>query len=40
MEAKGSHWGDRMRDRMLDRTRLARPVSSTGRRAGAKCEGL
>jgi hypothetical protein len=29
-EAKGSHWGDRTRDR----TRLARPVSSTGRRAG------
>jgi hypothetical protein len=33
-EAKGSHWGDLTRDRTLDRTRLARPVSSTGRRAG------
>jgi hypothetical protein len=28
-EAKGSHWGDRTRDRTLDRTRLARPVSSS-----------
>jgi hypothetical protein len=28
-EAKGSHWGDRTRDRTLDRTRLASPVSSS-----------
>jgi hypothetical protein len=33
-EAKGSHWGDRALDRRSDRTRLARPVNSTGRRAG------
>jgi hypothetical protein len=33
IEAKGSHWGDRMLDRTLnrkpDRTRLTRPVSSS-----------
>jgi hypothetical protein len=28
-EAKGSHWGDQTRDRTLDRTRLARLVSSS-----------
>jgi hypothetical protein len=33
-KAKGSHLGDRTRDRTLDRTWLARPVSSTGRHMG------
>jgi hypothetical protein len=35
-EAKGSHWGDRTRDRTHDRMRLARPVSSTGRCVGRR----
>jgi hypothetical protein len=34
MEAKESHWGDRTLNQTLYQTRLARPVSSTGRRAG------